>query len=102
MSIKDYSTTADENTQINGINIAENCPPSGINNAIRQLMADVAEDVTPVANPVGGLNENVFLGSAQPIENEPFKPAWKKLEDLADGSSILFENGKFSSAIPGF
>lgn len=43
MGVKDYSLNADDNTQINGINIAEGCPPSGINNAIRQLMADVKE-----------------------------------------------------------
>jgi hypothetical protein len=41
MAIKDYSTDPDLNVQISGINIAEGCPPSGINNAIRQLMADV-------------------------------------------------------------
>ena len=41
MAIKDYSTNADLNTTISGINIAEGCAPSGINNAIRQLMADV-------------------------------------------------------------
>lgn len=41
MAVKDYSTTPDLNVQISGINIAEGCPPSGINNAIRQLMADV-------------------------------------------------------------
>lgn len=44
MGVKDYSLNADDNTQINGINIAEGCPPSGINNAVRQLMADVKED----------------------------------------------------------
>ena len=41
MPIKDYSTDPDLNVRISGINIAEGCPPSGINNAIRQLMADV-------------------------------------------------------------
>jgi hypothetical protein len=41
MAITDYSTDPDLNVQISGINIAEGCPPSGINNAIRQLMADV-------------------------------------------------------------
>lgn len=44
MGVKDYSLNADDNTQINGINIAEGCPPSGINNAVRQLMADVKAD----------------------------------------------------------
>lgn len=57
MGVKDYDLNPDNNTQINGINIAEGCPPSGINNAIRQLMADVknfsetpasAEELGPV------------------------------------------------------
>ena len=43
MPIKDYSTTPSNNTAINGINIAEGCAPSNINNAIRQLMADLAD-----------------------------------------------------------
>ena len=44
MGVKDYDLNPDNNTQINGINIAEGCPPSGINNAIRQLMADMRAD----------------------------------------------------------
>ena len=44
MAVSDYKTNPDENTTISGINIAEGCPPSGINNAIRQLMADVKSD----------------------------------------------------------
>lgn len=41
-SINDYKPDPDDNTDINGVNIAEGCPPSGINNAIRQVMADIA------------------------------------------------------------
>lgn len=41
MAVSEYKTVADQNTTISGINIAEGCPPSGINNAIRQLMADI-------------------------------------------------------------
>ena len=52
MAIKDYSITPDMNTQISGINIAEGCAPSGINNAIRQLMADVKEESEAVAAKV--------------------------------------------------
>jgi hypothetical protein len=37
--ISDFSTTAGNNTDINSINIAEGCAPSGINDAIRTLMA---------------------------------------------------------------
>jgi hypothetical protein len=41
MAVSDYSTTPASNTAISGINIAEGCSPANINNAIRQLMADV-------------------------------------------------------------
>lgn len=43
MPISDYSTTADNNISISSINIAEGCMPSNVNNAIRQLMADLAQ-----------------------------------------------------------
>lgn len=45
MGVQNYSTTPASNTLISGINIGEGCAPSGINDAIRQLMADVATDV---------------------------------------------------------
>jgi hypothetical protein len=41
--ISEYSTTPSNNTDIDGVNIAEGCPPSGINNAIRTLMTHVKE-----------------------------------------------------------
>lgn len=41
MAVTDYSTTPASNTSISGINIAENCSPANINNALRQIMADV-------------------------------------------------------------
>ncbi|MGI9396010.1 MAG: hypothetical protein ACR2OS_00805, partial [Paracoccaceae bacterium] len=40
-SIRDYSATAGSNTDIQSVNIDENCPASGINNAIRELMVDL-------------------------------------------------------------
>jgi len=50
MAVSDYSTTAGNNTSISGTNIAEGCSPAGINNAIRQMMADVRSfyDATPL------------------------------------------------------
>ena len=42
-SITDYSKTASLNTDIQSVDIDEGCLPSGINNAIRELMADLAD-----------------------------------------------------------
>jgi len=44
--ISEFSSTPANNTDISGINIAEGCPPSGINNAIRELMAQLKDQQT--------------------------------------------------------
>jgi hypothetical protein len=41
--VSEYSPTASNNTDIGGIDIAEGCAPSGINNAIRELMAQLKD-----------------------------------------------------------
>lgn len=43
VKISEYSQTASSNTDINAININEGCPPSTINNAIRELMAQIKD-----------------------------------------------------------
>lgn len=43
--VYEWSTTAASNTDINSNNIAEGCAPSGINNAIRELMRQVRIEV---------------------------------------------------------
>ena len=42
MSVASYNTNPALNTSISGIDIAENCAASGYNNALRQIMADIA------------------------------------------------------------
>ena len=42
-SVRDFDATAANNTDIQSVDIAENCAPSGINNAIRELMADIKD-----------------------------------------------------------
>ena len=37
--ISEYDASAGNNTDVNSVNIAEGCAPSGINNAIREVMA---------------------------------------------------------------
>ena len=59
--ISEYDSTASNNTDVDGVNIAEGCPPSGINNAIREVMAHIKDwqsgvsgDKLPIAS--GGTN----------------------------------------------
>ncbi len=60
--ISEFSATAGNNTDIDGINIAEGCPPSGINDAIRELMAQLKDFQTGSA----GDSFNGPIGSVTP------------------------------------
>ena len=41
-AVEDWSETAGDNTDVGNINIAEDCPAANINNALREIMAQVA------------------------------------------------------------
>lgn len=66
--ISEYDITAANNTDIDSINIDEGCAPSGINNAIRELMAHLKDlqsgtsgDTIPVA--AGGTGSTTASGA---------------------------------------
>ena len=66
--ISEWSATPSNNTDIDGINIAEGCAPSGINDAIREMMAQVKDlyagtsgDATAVAG--GGTGATTASGA---------------------------------------
>ena len=41
--VSEWSSTASSNTDIDSINLAEGCAPSGINDAIRELMSQIKD-----------------------------------------------------------
>jgi hypothetical protein len=66
-SITDYDNIAANNTDIQSVDIDEGCAPSGINNAIREIMADLADvndGTVPLASPDinGGTIDGVTIG----------------------------------------
>lgn len=54
--IQDWSATASNNTDIGGNDIDENCLPAGINNAIREMMAQMKQSFS-------GTDNNIITGS---------------------------------------
>ena len=69
VKISDYSTTANNNTDINSINIGEGCAPSGINDAIRELMRQLKEFQT------GGAGDSVNSGGDFSVATNKFTVA---------------------------
>jgi hypothetical protein len=51
-AVTDWDTTAANNTDISGISIAEGCPASGINDAIRALMAQIGSWIAATTGPL--------------------------------------------------
>lgn len=56
--ISEWSSTPANNTDVGGINIAEGCAPSNLNNAIREVMAQVKDMQT------GADSDNFVVGGA--------------------------------------
>lgn len=93
MAVKDYSINPDENTTISGINIAEGCPPSGINNAIRQLMADVKQNANEYAEDLGDVSLSEVTATGSDVSHT--LGDWMK--DVSDNSLfILSLNGELA------
>jgi hypothetical protein len=47
MAVTDWKTDPGQNTTVGGIFIGEGCPPSNLNDAIRELMAELAGYLSP-------------------------------------------------------
>lgn len=54
-AVSQWDPVPDNNSDIDGINIAELCPPAGINNAIRTVMAQIATWYASLTTTIAGL-----------------------------------------------
>ena len=86
--ISEYSTTNSDNTDIEGINVAEGCPPSSINNAIREVMVHLKEFQTGASgDPLTVAGTFVASGSAS--LNGTTIPSSATLVKTTDKISVL-------------
>ena len=89
MAVSDYNNTPVSNGTISGIDIAENCSPAGLNNALRQMMADIKDlyDVLPRTD-----NDFTINGTYTFADNEAAKFG-------AAGDLEIYHNGTATSII---
>ena len=101
--VSEWSSIAANNTDISGINIAEGCAPSGINNAIRELMAQVKDmqaGTDADSFVVGGnltvgstLTANSSVGTANQVllsRGAGLSPQWGTLNLFTAGMIIMW------------
>jgi hypothetical protein len=103
MAVTDYNATASNNTAISGINIAEGCPPGNVNNAIRQMMADLADYNTKVTGGTTVAGKATRLATARTITVNPAGTAAASFDGSANisvGVAPNLTDGAAASTLP--
>ena len=126
-SIRDYSNVNSSNTDIQSIDISEGCSPAGINNAIREVMADLKDvstgavalespaadslsvtgDLTVDTNTlyVDSTNNNVGIGTSSPDSNHKLEVAGSGTAEAGirsgDSSEAILNFGRTSDRLRG-
>ena len=89
-AISDYSATAGSNTDVGGVNIDEGMSPSGVNNAIRELMSHLA-DLNAGTSSLGTIKvdnlqlDSNTISSTNTNGNITLTPNGNGLVSIADG-----------------
>lgn len=60
--VSDWSATADENTTVDGINIAEHCPAKNMNDALRSVMAALKNKCDALDSTDNSLRRGAVIG----------------------------------------
>jgi hypothetical protein len=94
--ISEFDVDPANNTDINNINIAEGCAPSGINNAIRQLMSDLKEFQTGA-----GGDSITAVGVFSDTVGEKTSGAGVTVDGVLLKDNAVTASGGFSGAING-
>jgi len=92
--ISEFSATAADNTDIDSIDIAEGCAPSGINNAIRELMAQLKDMQTGASGDTFTLT-NV---NSTTVDTTNLEVTNIKAKDGTAAASIADSTGVFTHA----
>lgn len=103
--ISEFSATPSDNTDIDGINIAEGCAPSGINNAIRELMSQLKDQQTGASGDSFTVGGNLSVtGTSTFTGNATFSGSVQTTSGggLSPAGSILIWGGAVNSPPTGY
>ena len=87
MAVSDWSATADENTSIDGLNIAEHCPAKNINNAIRSVMAALKNKCDALDATDNTLRRGAVIGEIRWFAMSTPPEGWLVCNGAAVGTS---------------
>ena len=85
--VSEWSATPDENTTVDGINIAEHCPAKNINNAIRSVMAALKNKCDALDSTDNSLRRGAIIGEVRWFAMSTPPEAWLVCNGAAVGTS---------------
>lgn len=92
MAVPDWSATASSNTTVGAVGIAENCSPGNINNALREIMAQVK------AWSVGLLTASGFTMTTGKLLGRS-TASTGAIEEITIGSGLSLSGGTLSATV---
>ena len=103
--VSEFDATASNNTDINSVNVAEGCPPSGINNAIREMASllkkqEVGTDAMTSPDIDGGTIDGATIGASSAstgaFTNLSVSGAFTSqgIDDNADATAITIDSSE--------
>ena len=98
--ISEFSSTAANNTDIGNINIAEGCAPSGINNAIRELMAQLKDQQTGADSDNFVVGGNLSVTGTSTFTGIPSAPTASFSTNTTQVATTAFVQAALAAAYP--
>lgn len=87
MAVSDWSSTADDNTEINGISIAEHCPAKNMNDALRAVMASLKNKCDALDDTDNTLRRGAVIGEVRWFAMSTPPDGWLVCNGAAVGTS---------------
>ena len=98
--ISEFSSTPASNTDISGINIAEGCAPSGINNAIRELMAQLKDQQTGADGDSFTVGGNLSVAGTTTLTGAATAPTPTFADSTTKIATTAFVQAALAAAYP--
>jgi len=101
VAVTDWSTTAEDNTDVGGISLAENVMlPSAVNNALREVMAQVAAgidngDFSEVIATASTTEVLTGTNTVKAVTADALAALWEKGSNVASAATVSLGEGGF-------
>lgn len=97
--VSEWSSTASNNTDIGGIDIAENCAPSGINNGLRTIMAQIKNMITGADGDNFTVGGNLTVTGTTTLTGDATAPTQSSSDNSSKVATTAYVKSNLTSLV---